>query len=85
MLTADEGGRSTPFTAEYRPQFFLRTTDVSGSLDLGEATVVLPGDDVDVRVTLDRPVAIEVGMGVAVREGGRTVAGGVVTAVPDAR
>ncbi|MFN8193339.1 MAG: elongation factor Tu [Nocardioidaceae bacterium] len=82
VLTAEEGGRSTPFTADYRPQFFLRTTDVSGSLDLGSRTLVVPGDDIDVTVTLDKPVALEVGLGVALREGGRTVAAGVVTDLP---
>ncbi len=79
VLTAAEGGRSTPFTADYRPQFFLRTTDVSGALDLGDRSVAVPGDDVDMTVTLDKPVALEVGLGVALREGSRTVAAGVVT------
>ncbi|MCB0907780.1 MAG: elongation factor Tu, partial [Nocardioidaceae bacterium] len=81
VLTAAEGGRSTPFTSDYRPQFFLRTTDVSGSLDLGGRSQVMPGDDLEVTVTLDKPVALEVGLGVALREGGRTVAAGVVTEI----
>jgi elongation factor Tu len=81
VLTAGEGGRSTPFTSDYRPQFFLRTMDVSGSLDLGGRSQVTPGDDLDVTVTLDKPVALEVGLGLALREGGRTVAAGVVTGV----
>ncbi|MFN8191356.1 MAG: elongation factor Tu [Nocardioidaceae bacterium] len=81
VLTADEGGRSTPFTSDYRPQFFLRTMDVSGALDLGGRPLVMPGDDVEVAVALDKPVALEVGLGLALREGGRTVAAGVVTEV----
>ena len=81
VLTAQEGGRSTPFTADYRPQFFLRTMDVSGSLDLGARSLVMPGEDLDVTVTLDKPVALETGLGLALREGGRTVAAGVVTEV----
>ncbi len=82
-LTADEGGRRTPFFANYRPQFYFRTTDVSGAIDLGETTMVLPGDTVDLTVELGKPVAMDVGLGFAVREGGRTVAAGTVTEVLD--
>jgi elongation factor Tu len=82
-LTAAEGGRHTPFFANYRPQFYVRTTDVPGSMDLGKATMVVPGDTVDLTVELGRPVAMHVGLGFAVREGGRTVAAGAVTALLD--
>ncbi|MEU4692575.1 elongation factor Tu [Actinoplanes sp. NPDC023714] len=83
-LTAAEGGRHTPFEANYRPQFFLHTTDVSGGMDLGGRDLVMPGDTLDaVTVTLGKPVALEPGMGFAVREGNRTVAAGTVTAVID--
>jgi len=80
-LTAQEGGRHTPFRANYRPQFYLRTTDVPGSIDLGEIAEVAPGDVVEVGVTLGAPVAMEAGLGFAVREGRRTVAAGTITAV----
>jgi elongation factor Tu len=82
-LAASEGGRHTPFASDYQPQFYFRTTDVSGSLDLGEVELVHPGDTVEVTVELGRPVAMEVGLGFAVREGNRTVAAGVVTALLD--
>ncbi|GAA4697811.1 elongation factor Tu [Phytohabitans rumicis] len=78
-LTTAEGGRHTPFLANYRPQFYFRTTDVPGSVDLGDVTMVMPGDTVDLDVTLGKAVAMEVGLGFAVREGGRTVAAGTVT------
>ncbi|GIF71860.1 elongation factor Tu [Asanoa siamensis] len=81
-LTAAEGGRHTPFFANYRPQFYFRTTDVAGAIELGEGvTMVLPGDTVDLTVELSRPVAMHVGLGFAVREGGRTVAAGTVTEI----
>ncbi|SNT52677.1 elongation factor Tu [Asanoa hainanensis] len=81
-LTAAEGGRHTPFLANYRPQFYFRTTDVAGAIELGEGiTMVLPGDTVDLTVELSRPVAMHVGLGFAVREGGRTVAAGTVTEI----
>jgi elongation factor Tu len=83
-LTSEEGGRHTPFFANYRPQFYFRTTDVPGSLDLGPATMVLPGETVDVTVELGKPVAMHTGLGFAVREGGRTVAAGTVTQLLDA-
>lgn len=82
-LTAAEGGRHTPFAADYQPQFYFRTTDVSGSLELGEVQLVMPGDTVEVTVELGKPVAMEVGLGFAVREGGRTVAAGTVTGILD--
>ncbi|HVK29091.1 MAG TPA: elongation factor Tu [Nocardioides sp.] len=78
-LSTAEGGRHTPFAADYRPQFYFRTTDVSGGIDLGDVELVLPGDTVEVTVELGKPVAMEVGLGFAVREGGRTVAAGTVT------
>jgi elongation factor Tu len=69
--------------SDYAPQFYFRTTDVAGSLDLGEVDLVHPGDTVDVRVELGKPVPMEVALGFAVREGNRTVAAGVVTALLD--
>ncbi|WP_030438902.1 elongation factor Tu [Actinoplanes subtropicus] len=82
-LTAAEGGRHTPFAADYRPQFYFHTTDVSGGMDLGDRDLVLPGDTLDVVVTLGKPIALEAGMGFAVREGNRTVAAGTVTHLLD--
>jgi elongation factor Tu len=82
-LTSAEGGRHTPFVANYRPQFYFRTTDVPGSIDLGTTAMVMPGDTVDLTVELGKPVAMDVGLGFAVREGGRTVAAGAVTALLD--
>jgi len=78
-LTTAEGGRRTPFHANYRPQFYFRTTDVPGSVELGSFAEVRPGDTVDLTVDLGAPIAMETGLGFAVREGGRTVAGGTVT------
>ncbi|MGL4603508.1 MAG: elongation factor Tu, partial [Iodobacter sp.] len=78
----DEGGRHTPFFNGYRPQFFFRTTDVTGSVDLPEGTeMVMPGDNVEVTVSLIAPVAMEQGLRFAIREGGRTVGAGVVAKV----
>jgi elongation factor Tu len=82
-LTAAEGGRHTPFLANYRPQFYFRTTDVPGSMDLGDLTMVVPGDTVELAVELGRAVAMDVGLGFAVREGSRTVAAGTVTELLD--
>jgi len=82
-LTTAEGGRRTPFHANYRPQFFFRTTDVVGAVDLGDLPQVNPGDTVTLTVNLGKPVAMDVGLGFAVREGGRTVAAGTVTALLD--
>jgi elongation factor Tu len=82
-LTAAEGGRHTPFLANYRPQFYFRTTDVNGAVDLGELPMVVPGDTVALAVELSRPVAMDVGLGFAVREGSRTVGAGTVTELLD--
>ncbi|MEV6598769.1 elongation factor Tu [Actinoplanes sp. NPDC051346] len=82
-LTKEEGGRHTPFVANYRPQFFFRTTDVSGAIDLGDLPMVPPGDTVDLTVHLGKEVPMDVGLGFAVREGGRTVAAGTVTELLD--
>ncbi|MGV9627229.1 elongation factor Tu [Streptomyces sp. NPDC003487] len=81
LLPAHEGGRTTPVATGYRPQFYLRTADVVGCLDLGEAALARPGDTVEVTVDLGRAVPLEPGLGFAVREGGRTVGAGTVTAV----
>ena len=78
VLTAAEGGRHRPFGSDYEPQLYVRTTDVSGRLDLGDLEQVAPGETVEVTVTLGKPVALEPGLGFAVREGGRTVAAGAV-------
>jgi elongation factor Tu len=80
-LSAAEGGRHSPFGPDYRPQFYFRTTDVSGGMDLGSVAKVVPGDTVEVTVELGRPVAMEPGLGFAVREGNRTVAAGTVTEI----
>ncbi|GIH04239.1 elongation factor Tu [Rhizocola hellebori] len=82
-LSTEEGGRHSPFHANYRPQFYLRTTDVPGSMDLGDVTEVRPGDTLEVGVQLGSPVALTPGLGFTVREGNRTVAAGKVTAVLD--
>ncbi|MDP9367031.1 MAG: elongation factor Tu [Chloroflexota bacterium] len=82
VLAKEEGGRHTPFFPGYRPQFYIRTTDVTGSIILPEGTeMVMPGDNVQMGVELITPVAIEEGLRFAIREGGRTVGAGVVTAI----
>ena len=82
VLKKEEGGRHTPFFPGYRPQFYIRTTDVTGAIQLPEGMeMVMPGDNVEMGVELIVPVAIEAGMRFAIREGGRTVGSGVVTAV----
>ncbi|MET8945971.1 elongation factor Tu [Streptomyces sp. NPDC004542] len=81
VLSAREGGRTTPVATGYRPQFYIRTADVVGAVDLGEAAVARPGDTVSMTVELGREVPLEPGLGFAVREGGRTVGAGTVTAV----
>lgn len=81
VLSAREGGRSTPLTTGYRPQFYIRTADVVGDVDLGEAAVARPGDTVTMTVELGRDVPLETGLGFAIREGGRTVGAGTVTGV----
>ena len=77
VLTKEEGGRHTPFFPGYRPQFYIRTTDVTGSIQF-DGQMVMPGDNVVMTVELIAPVAIEEGMRFAIREGGRTVGAGVV-------
>ena len=84
VLTKDEGGRHTPFFNNYRPQFYFRTTDVTGVITLPEGTeMCMPGDNVDMKVELITPIAIEKGLRFAIREGGRTVGSGVVIEVQD--
>lgn len=83
VLSSEDGGRRTPLSTGYRPQFHLRTADVAGRLDLGERGLAHPGETVTVRVELDRPVALETGLGFAVREGGRTVGVGTVRTVEE--
>ena len=82
VLSKDEGGRHTPFFKGYRPQFFFETTDVTGSVELpAETEMVMPGDNVNMKVTLISPIAMEEGQRFAIREGGRTVGAGVVTKI----
>jgi len=82
VLSKDEGGRHTPFFNGYRPQFYFRTTDVTGSCDLPEGTeMVMPGDNVKMTVSLIAPIAMEDGLRFAIREGGRTVGAGVVSKI----
>src|SRR5919108_5561137 len=82
VLTKDEGGRHTPFFSNYRPQFYVRTTDVTGTISLPEGVeMCMPGDNVEMGVELITPVGVEEGMRFAIREGGRTVGAGVVTTV----
>ena len=79
VLTKDEGGRHTPFFNGYRPQFYFRTTDVTGVIELPQGTeMVMPGDNVSMTIELITPIAIEKGLRFAIREGGRTVGSGVV-------
>lgn len=79
VVPTREGGRSTPVTSGYRPQFYLRTADVVGDVDLGAAGLARPGDTVTMTVELGRPVPLEAGLGFAIREGGRTVGAGTIT------
>jgi elongation factor Tu len=82
ILSKDEGGRHTPFFNGYRPQFYFRTTDVTGAATLPAGTeMVMPGDNVKMEVELIAPVAMEQGLKFAIREGGRTVGAGVVTKI----
>ncbi|MBE5781171.1 MAG: elongation factor Tu [Clostridiales bacterium] len=84
VLTKEEGGRHTPFFNGYRPQFYFRTTDVTGVISLPEGVeMVMPGDNIDMKIELITPIALEEGLRFAIREGGRTVASGVVTAVSE--
>jgi elongation factor Tu len=82
VLTKEEGGRHTPFFSNYRPQFYMRTTDVTGAIKLPEGVeMCMPGDNIEMDVELITPIAIEEGLRFAIREGGRTVGSGVVTSV----
>jgi elongation factor Tu len=82
VLTKEEGGRHTPFFTNYRPQFYFRTTDVTGVVKLPEGVeMVMPGDNITMDIELITPIAIEVGLRFAIREGGHTVGAGVVTAI----
>ncbi len=82
VLTKEEGGRHTPFFNGYRPQFYFRTTDVTGVAKLPEGTeMVMPGDNVNLEVELIAPIAMEKGVRFAIREGGRTVGAGTVTEI----
>jgi len=82
VLTKDEGGRHTPFFSNYRPQFYFRTTDVTGSVELPAGTeMVMPGDNIAMTVTLIAPIAMDEGLRFAIREGGRTVGAGVVSSI----
>ena len=82
VLNKEEGGRHTPFFKGYRPQFYVRTTDVTGEVILPDGVeMVMPGDDVAINVELISPIAMEEGMRFAIREGGRTVGSGVVSKI----
>ena len=82
VLTKEEGGRHTPFFTGYRPQFYFRTTDITGSIALAEGVeMVMPGDNSTFTVELIHPIAMEQGLRFAIREGGRTVGSGVVTEI----
>ena len=82
VLSKEEGGRHTPFFKGYRPQFYVRTTDVTGEVILPDGVeMVMPGDDVAINVELISPIAMEEGMRFAIREGGRTVGSGVVSKI----
>ena len=81
-MTKEEGGRHTPFVSNYRPQFYFRTTDVTGVISLPEGTdMVMPGDNVEMTVELIAPIAIEANTKFSIREGGRTVGSGNVTEI----
>ena len=82
VLNKEEGGRHTPFFSNYRPQFYFRTTDVTGSLKLPEGVeMIMPGDNVSIEATLISPIAMEEGLRFAIREGGRTIGAGVVAKI----
>ena len=82
VLTKDEGGRHTPFFSGYRPQFYFRTTDITGAVTLPDGVeMVMPGDNITMTVELIHPIAMEQGLRFAIREGGRTVASGVVSEI----
>ena len=82
VLTKEEGGRHTPFYNGYRPQFYLRTTDVTGAIGLPDgAEMIMPGDNVEMSVELITPIALEIGQRFAIREGGRTVGAGAIVSI----
>ena len=82
VLNKEEGGRHTPFFSNYRPQFYFRTTDVTGSIKLPEGVeMIMPGDNVSIEATLISPIAMEEGLRFAIREGGRTIGAGVVAKI----
>ena len=82
ILSKEEGGRHTPFFTGYRPQFYFRTTDVTGAVELAkDKEMVMPGDNVAITVKLINPIAMEEGLRFAIREGGRTVGAGVVAKI----
>ncbi|MBT7605950.1 MAG: elongation factor Tu, partial [Kordiimonadaceae bacterium] len=82
ILTKEEGGRHTPFFTNYRPQFYFRTTDVTGVVTLDDGVeMVMPGDNIAVNVELINPIAMDDGLRFAIREGGRTVGAGVVASI----
>ena len=82
VLSKDEGGRHTPFFGNYRPQFYFRTTDVTGAIELPkDVEMVMPGDNVKMNVELITPIALEQGLKFAIREGGKTVGAGVVSKI----
>ena len=84
VLNKDEGGRHTPFFKNYRPQFYFRTTDVTGTIELPAGTeMVMPGDNVSISVELLTPIAMDKGLKFAIREGGRTVGAGVVAEITE--
>ena len=84
VLSREEGGRHTPFFSGYKPQFYIRTSDITGSIGLPEGVeMVMPGDNVQMDIELISPVPLESGMRFAIREGGRTVGSGVITEVVD--
>ena len=84
ILKKDEGGRHTPFFSNYRPQFYFRTTDVTGAVKLPEGTeMVMPGDNINMDVELTAPIAMDEGLRFAIREGGKTVGAGVVAKVTE--
>src|SRR4029077_6979761 len=86
VLTKEEGGRHTPFYNGYRPQFYLRTTDVTGAIGLPDgAEMIMPGDNVEMSVELITPIAIEIGQRFAIREGGRTVGAGAIVSIVEKR
>jgi elongation factor Tu len=82
VLTKEEGGRHTPFFKGYRPQFYFRTTDVTGAIELPEGVeMIMPGDNIKINVELISPIAMEDGLRFAIREGGKTVGAGVVAKI----